>query len=178
MVPLENKDKELFPKKSSRTEGSDLFSNRIAAAKAKKELFPQKAQATNHRRSNAFDAADETADLFASGLAVPFTDDPKSPAKSLADRIDSGPQSSYSRLRSLDSPPKTEMKIQTDLTNGGLSILGAAQQDQGFSIRGGADYAGTIRELFPGRANVGKELFAEKLQGRGGKRNKAEDMFY
>lgn len=62
--------------------------------------------------------------------------------------------------------------------NGDLSILGAAQQDQGFSIRGGANHVGTIRELFPGKANLGKELFAEKLQGRGGKRNKAEDMFY
>ena len=34
------------------------------------------------------------------------------------------------------------------------------------------------KELFPNKmSNVGKELFAEKIKGRGGRRNRAEDMF-
>ena len=69
------------------------------------------------------------------------------------------------------------------LNDGGLNIRGASRlQDSGFSIRGAADDASCVpqvNELFPERVvgNVGKELFADKLQGRGGKRNKAEDMF-
>ena len=60
----------------------------------------------------------------------------------------------------------------------------AKQQDQGFSIRGMANTDGAsdgfVKELFPNRvpANSGKELFAEKLQGRGGRRNRAVDVFY
>jgi len=48
--------------------------------------------------------------------------------------------------------------------------------DQGMSIKG---TGATVKELFPDRfnPNSGKELFAEKLKGRGQKRQKAEDMF-
>lgn len=177
--PSENKGKELFPSKSAdngerRNVGKDLFSNRIVAASIKKELFPHKTNAVNHRRSDAFDAADETADLFANGLSVPFSDEHKS-SKNLADRISNGPDLSHGRLNSEVSESSINIR---GISDHGLNIRGvSAQQEQGFSIRGGA--AGTIKELFPGKkiGNVGKELFAEKLEGRG-RRNKAEDMFY
>jgi hypothetical protein len=67
----------------------------------------------------------------------------------------------------------------------GINIRGAASKDQGISIRGtanGVSIKGTasVEELFPSRykSNAGKELFSDKLEGRGGRRRKAEDMFY
>ena len=175
--PTENKGKELLPASSKRISekpGRDLFSDRLLAADSKKELFPQKANAVSHRRSDAFDAADETADLFANGMSVPFTDGPKrGAAKGLASRITAPPKSTYGRLRSSDLEPAMDEE-----DDNGLTIRGASQQDQGFAIRGGA--AGTMKELFPSKTagNVGKELFAEKLEGRGTRRTRAEDMFY
>lgn len=145
--------------------GEDIFSNRMRAAEAKKELFPHKVNPSKHSRSDAFDAADETADLFANGMSVPFTDGP-------------GPRKNpTSRLRSSGS----KSEVDGGDIGRGLNIRGASrEQNQGFSIRGGAavNAFGTIKELFPGKAagNAGKELFAEKVEGRGGRR-KAEDMF-
>ena len=172
--PQENKDKELFPQRIGRPEGKDLFSNKLLATKIKKDLFPHKAGATNHRRTDAFDAADETADLFAGRMTVPFTDG-ASGGKTLAERISKAPESSYGRLNHTDEPT---MDVASSVRNQDqdLSIRGASSQ--GFSIKGGASYVGTIKDLFPGKANAGKELFAEKLKGRGGPRTKAEDLFY
>ncbi len=178
--PTENEGKELFPVKSKQSNGNvsnDLFSNKILAADLKKELFPQKTNTILHRRSDAFDAADETADLFANRMSVPFADDGKKGAvKSLASRITAPSESTYGRLKGSDSEPMIEMDDKDD--DAGLNIRGASQQDQGFSIRGSA--AGTIKELFPGKSigNTGKELFAERLEGRGTRRTRAEDMFY
>ena len=179
--PQENKGKELFPTKSEPNgnltqNGNDLFSNKLLAAGLKKELFPHKANVIIHRRSDAFDAADETADLFANRLSVPFKNG-RSGGKSLSDRITHVAAASDGRLKASDPEPEDNTP---DMENTGFSIRGGSgHPDQGFSIRGSAA-AGTIKELFPGKAvgNAGKELFAERLQGRGGRRNKAEDMFY
>ena len=174
--PTENEGKELFPIKSKQTNGKvgkDLFSDKLLAIDAKKELFPQKVNTPLHRRSDAFDAADETADLFARRMSVPFSDDSNAKAgKSLASRITAPSESTYGRLK--DSDPDLRMKDDEV----GLNIRGASQPTQGFSIKGSA--AGTIKELFPGKhvGNSGKELFAEKLEGRGTRRTRAEDMFY
>ena len=146
--------------------GNDLFSNRTRASEMKKELFPHKVNSNKHSRFDAFDAADETADLFANGMSVPFIDGPsrrKTPINK-------------QRPRGLQSQVGGE---DVDL---GLSIRGASRADnQGFSIRGGAAVKaiGTIKELFPGKtaSNSGKELFAERIEGRGGRRNRAEDLF-
>ena len=178
--PAGNKDKELFPTKSS-THGisnaiskeGDLFSNKILAADLKKELFPQKLNTVNHRRSDAFDAADETANLFANGLSVPLKDGAR-------DRTVSSHQlgGDGMRLDTLDRHGAfAESRLQ-DHENNGLVVKGASDQ-KGFSIRGGASATGTIKELFPGKdlGNGGKELFSEKLQSRG-RRNRAEDMFH
>lgn len=164
--------KGLYSKKSALAHkatrnGEDFFSNRMRAAEVKKDLFPHKINASKHNRSDAFDAADETADLFAHGMSVPFTDGPGS-CKTSTDRLRS---SGY------------KSEVDGGDNSSGLNIRGAArEQNRGFSIRGGAavNVVGTIKELFPGKAagNAGKELFAEKVEGRGGKRNRAEDMFY
>ncbi|MCJ1439298.1 hypothetical protein MMC27_008690 [Xylographa pallens] len=178
--PQANRMKELFPAKATTVDvglqirgisanSKELFPNKKAATNLKKELFPLKTGISIHRRSDAFDAADETADLFANGMTVPFVDGAMDqPA-------------SHGRLRPTDPDPVAE-----DLENlerGGFSIRGAAKQvDKGFSIRGtanGGSSGDAVKELFPVKAgNAGKELFAERLHGRGGKRNRAEDMFY
>ena len=179
--PSDNNGKELFPSKSSgannlENRGKDLFSNKLLAEGLKKELFPQKAKNAHHRRSDAFDAADETADMFANGLPIPLKEN-SHPSPSLVDRITSRSMTD-GRLGLSKRSPSSSIRISKDP---GVNILGAsAQHDMGFSIRGGASAAGTIKELFPGKAlgNEGKELFAEKLQGRGGRRNRAADMFH
>lgn len=194
-----NSGKELFPIKSasvsafdldmggiaSPTRGKELFTNKKTAENLKKELFPMKSGTSTHRRSDAFDAADETADLFATGMSVPFVDGASEcrPKRSLADRISARPKNTSGRLKNTDSDAMKEASSAADADEG-FNIRGVSkQQDSGFSIRGlAADTspAGAVIELFPGKAvgNAGKELFAEKLQGRGGRRNKAADMFY
>lgn len=171
-VSVQNSNRELFPSKTSmgtvltETTKQDLFPNKKHAVNLKKELFPRKSHAVHHRRSDAFDAADATADLFANRLA--FT---KHAGAGEA------PKSSSSSYRRLNAEPAM------DSVEDGLSIRGTAKQDTGFTIRGVAadgTRVGVIKELFPDKAgpNLGKELFAEKLQGRGGRRNRAEDMFH
>ena len=176
--PSDNRGKELFPAKSSAriiNHGKDLISNKMLAAGLKKELFPNRASSSNHhRRSDAFDAADETASLFASGLSVSTTMEPTA-SPELVDLA--CPSASDMRLKGSDLSPKNGQRRSRDSD---ISVLGASnQQDTGFSIRGGANAKGTIKELFPGKAlgNEGKELFASKLQGRGVRRNRAADMF-
>ena len=191
--PRKNNGKELFPSKSpSFTPGisrastifsaKELFPNKTAAAAFKKELFPLKPGTSVHRRSDAFDAADETANLFANKMNVPFADgsNDRKPitTRSLADRIAESSKSSRKHSNLNDTIAKVGSSHQE------FSIRGASiQQDTGFSIRGLAadeSHKNFVKELFPGKGlgNAGKELFSEKLQGRGGRRNRAIDMFY
>lgn len=183
----DNSGKELFPSKSQlgtvyHKNERDIFLKKTSAENLKKELFPNKSTSSNHRRTDAFDAADETADLFATGLNVSLADGITMSPHNLTDKLAKNHALSYGRLKSSDLEPEV-MALEV-LNDGGLNIRGASQnQDSGFSIRGAADDASCVpqvKELFPGKAagNAGKELFADKLQGRGGKRNKAEDMFY
>ncbi|TVY39490.1 Uncharacterized protein LOCC1_G005770 [Lachnellula occidentalis] len=142
---------------------AQMIKTQLRDASAAKELFPQKV-GINHRRSDAFDAADETADLFSSKMAVPFTDG-----------------SGDSRHEKVDLlAPRISRKNWDNDT--GFSIRGAArasQVQQGFTIKGAAS-GGQIKELFPSHFgdNSGKELFSESLEGRGRRRQKAEDLFY
>lgn len=168
----ENAGKQLFP---SRTNSSDegagvreLFPNKSASSYLKKELFPNKTSTSNHRRSDAFDAADETADLFASRITVPFVDG----ASGAGGRLERNGKSNVELFP--EPAEKNGMNIRGAAAGGqGMSIRGASQ---GISIRGAA----SVRELFPHKftGNEGKELFSDSLQGRGGRRKKAEDMFY
>ncbi|KAL8842685.1 MAG: hypothetical protein Q9170_000460 [Blastenia crenularia] len=175
-TPPDNRGKELFQNISGAAMPSpsskELFRNKSIAANLK-ELFPAKKSSPHHRRSDAFDAAEDTADLFAAGMEF-SAGDPAPPNTTTA--VDP----SYGRLRSSDPEPRYDPhESPLDL---GMSIRGASKhQDRGVSILGAAQksHMGTIRELFPDRAtNVGKELFAERLEGRNLRRNKAEDLFY
>ncbi|KAL8643375.1 MAG: hypothetical protein Q9228_000008 [Teloschistes exilis] len=175
--PTANREKELFPIRSipfiSSATDRELYPNKTVAASLKKELFPAKAGTPRHRRSDAFDAADEAADLFANGMAF---SDARGPSNQTAAAVGS----SHGRL--LISDPTPQSGGDEDWTDSGINIRGASmQQDSGIAIFGTAtkSHIGTIHELFPSKVgNSGKELFAEKLQGRGLRRNKAEDMFY
>lgn len=147
-----NQGKELF---SSTDSGArELFPNKPSSSYLKKELFPSKP--SNHRRSDAFDAADETPDLLGRRISVPMVDG-----------------SSDRRNRNVELFP--------DSTSGGISRT----EDQGFAMRNagrGMSIKGrgsSVRELFPNKFNdnAGKELFTEKLEGRGGRRQRAEDLF-
>lgn len=157
---------------SSRRQDTSAAANRLKAQMIKarlkeagsaKELFPQKI--ASHRRSGAFDAADETvADLFANKMPVPFLDGsadggPRE-TSSLASRITAGSSGNESS---------------------GFSIRGTAKvlPASGFSIKGAASTP-RVKELFPAALgeNAGKELFSERLSGRGARRQKASDLFY
>jgi hypothetical protein len=61
---------------------------------------------------------------------------------------------------------------------GRLNIRGVAKTSaiHDFTIRGAAQ-ENAAKELFP-HDNAGKELFEARLEGRGGRRQKAEDLFY
>ncbi|KAL8823448.1 MAG: hypothetical protein Q9191_005847 [Dirinaria sp. TL-2023a] len=173
-----NSGKELFPSKpapnTALTAGSaqELFPHKKLAANLKKELFPTKNHAIHHRRSDAIDAADATADLFAHRLAFTKTQD----------AIGSASETSLFNGRLKPNSHSESSGVDESATDD-LSIRGASRQNQKFSIGGfttDGTPVGAVRELFPDKAgtNAGKELFAEKLQGRGGKRNRAADMFY
>ncbi|KAJ5964870.1 uncharacterized protein N7479_004746 [Penicillium vulpinum] len=154
----QNKDKELFPSAGAGASESgtrELFPNKPTSSYIKKELLPSKP--SHHRRSDAFDAS-------------------------------SAPGASEHRRHS-------NIELFPDSTNNGARIRGAAE-DQGFAIRGGASTGmsikgrgASVRELFPSKfgddtnnntnagPNAGKELFSDTLEGRGGRRRRAEDMF-
>jgi hypothetical protein len=138
-----NKGKELFPGAGS-SSGRELFPNKPTSSYIQKELLPSKA--SNHRRSDAFDASEDATDLG----------------------------------RRITVPGNRGVELFPDSGSG-------RDEDQGFAIRGvsqGISIKGrgaSVRELFPGKysqnKNAGKELFDETLEGRGGRRRRAEDMF-
>ncbi|OBT42086.1 hypothetical protein VE00_06560 [Pseudogymnoascus sp. WSF 3629] len=141
---------------------AQLIKERLrASASEPLELFPRKAGA----RAGGNDAADSTADLFAHKLRIPMLDgasDRSSGKPDLMSRI------SKPGVSDADGQPSFKIK-------------GTARQpvQDGFSIKGMAASGQEHRELFPGKAggNAGKELFADRLEGRGGRRQRAEDTF-
>ncbi|KAM5453075.1 hypothetical protein MaudCBS49596_002851 [Microsporum audouinii] len=168
-----NARKELYPSGNNSSDdtsrGRELFPNKTGSSYLKQELLmntvPPQVN-TIHRRSDAFDAADETTDLFARRMSVPFVDG-----------ASDGPQRPNSRSVELfpDSKgPSPSLNIRgMSSENNGMSIRGNASG--GISIKGAA----SVRELFPSKytGNEGKELFSDTLEGRGGRRRRAEDMF-
>ena len=142
--------------------GIKLSSNKSSPSKpGSRELFPPKGSA--HRRTDAFDAADEVADIK---------------SRNSADRIPGGPN----RRRDKQSTLVVDMEDGEELE--GFTIRGTAEQSSGFSIRGAARVGGVnplIKELFPdkGEDNSGKELFGGNFKVRSERpRRKAEDMFF
>ncbi|KAL3439076.1 hypothetical protein BDV09DRAFT_191297 [Aspergillus tetrazonus] len=165
-----NEGKELFGSSNGDAKSRELFPNKTANTYLKKELFPSKV--SNHRRSDAIDAAGEAADLFSKRTSIPLVDGPHEHTES-NDR----------RNRNVELFPSGTLEREP------VNIRGAAGagQDQGFAIRGAAESgisikgrgSASVRELFPSKYNnnAGKELFSDKIEGRGGPRRKAEDMF-
>lgn len=128
---------------------AQMIKARLQEAASAKELFPHMT-GINHRRSDAFDAADSTADLFAKQMPVPFMDG------------------------SSDERPAGARNSEI----GRLNIRGVAKASavHDFAIKGMAP-GSSVKELFPAHTNVGKELFADRLEGRVQRRQKAEDLF-
>ncbi|KAI9718669.1 MAG: hypothetical protein M1828_006604 [Chrysothrix sp. TS-e1954] len=158
-----SRTRELFPGKSTPR-------NELPVNKGSRELFPTKSTDTplstspNHRRTDAFDVADEGPELLvrSNGHNEPQingTVEGRLKSRNLAERITNGPASS---------------QVQSD----GFNIRGAAPSNPGFSIRGAANLVNPrVKELFPDRrdvSNTGKELFSG---GKRGTRRKAEDLF-
>jgi hypothetical protein len=200
---INNSGKELFPlTKGPRSLApspivDELFPEKVGATK---ELFPNK-KINHHRRSNAIDASPER---YSGHERSPSLKDRISGASgSLADRITGGPGSSRLADRITGGPSSNgnDFSIRGSAPinvrgaaplhvrgAGPISIKGSAN---GFNVRGAArdgedesmeQDAGAPKELFPhlrsGKAgNQGKELFAEKLKGRGGPRRAAASFF-
>ena len=132
---------------------AQMIKAQLRGTTAAKELFPSK---PSNRRSSAFDEADATADLFARQMPVPF--------------LDGGSD----QRSNFGLPLAARISGKSNIDTGRLNIRGAARATHDFAIKGAAD--GVVRELFPSGGNAGKELFAN-LEGRGRRRNKAEDLF-
>lgn len=144
---MDNADRELFPAAQRRgaPDGHDLFASKAGVL-------------ASHRRNDAFDAADETADLFA-GNSTDSTIEGRLKSRSLAERITGSP---INRRR-----------------GEGFSVKGAANlpEQSGISVKGAAQTMNPkVRELFPNHngADNSRELFD---QTRRAQRRKAEDLF-
>ncbi|ERF74508.1 hypothetical protein EPUS_03946 [Endocarpon pusillum Z07020] len=195
--PKANREKELFPSSISGTQTSSgqLASDKLqaqkqadrvaAAAKLKKELFPNRTDRSNHRRSDAFDArakadaanADELSRRMRGRMDI---SDHNTPA-SASSNGNAGKELFSTPTSSSGAGPRSGDDSGLNIKGtAGLSIKGGA----GMSIKGAATAPANVRELFPdkfvkgGSGNEGKELFSDKIRGRGTlRRNKAEDLF-
>jgi hypothetical protein len=173
---------ELFPSKTSSSSGA--LSNHTPSNS--KELFPNKTARSNHRRSGAIDASPERfttnghnerprglAERINGPLADRITRPTSTSGGSLADRITRDPPSLADRI--------TRDEGINIRGNSGMSIRGASNGDS-FSIKGASGGSG-VKELFPvktgvaGGVNAGKELFGEKLKGRGLPRRTAASFY-
>lgn len=184
-----NAGKELFGARADLAPASpiELFPNKAPAAPAgtlsnhtpstSRELFPDKMRRSNHRRSDAIDASPNGATDRPRSLAERITG---STGSSLADRITRPATSAGGSLadRITRDTDDAGMKIRG---NSGVSIKGrASAAADDLSIRGAS--SGGVKELFPVKtgaagANSGKELFGEKLKGRGVARRTAASYF-
>ena len=140
---------------SANRQRAQMIKAQLRETNTTKELFPIKIN--NQGRSGAFDAADATADLFAKQMPVPFLD------------------GSSDQQSSAGHPLAARISSKSKIDTGQLNIRGRAVATHDFMIKGAAD--GVVKELFPSGGNAGKELFTN-LEGRGRRRNKAEDLFY
>ncbi|RYP20080.1 hypothetical protein DL765_003006 [Monosporascus sp. GIB2] len=139
-----------------------------------RELFPQKLKSGNGRLG---DAVEDAADLMAKGITLPLMDgssDVKTSTRSrrLEDRITIPGKGKLADRISIPGEAAAD--------GSAFSIRGSANQksaDQGFAIKGVAGKS--VKELFPDKfgANSGKELFADRLEGRTRQRQRAGDLF-
>ncbi|KAL8376344.1 hypothetical protein RB595_007436 [Gaeumannomyces hyphopodioides] len=182
----DNRGKELFPDlrgRNDRSGGSGLRGRSASPARSRdgddavsvaSSRNRDKARVIKDRLSTA--AKDSRVkELFPSKMVAVS-------GKAQMDQIDK--VEAVSRSLSADRVTRPGTTAGASTAASGTSIKGLAKQQQqsqggsgttGFSIKGRA----TARELFPDKlGNAGKELFADKLEGRGRPRRKAEDSFY
>ncbi len=190
--PKANREKELFPSNPGPKTGQ-LASDNIrtqkqaeraaAAAKLKKELFPNKTDRSNHRRSDAFDARTAADAANSADLSSRM-----SRRMDLTESTTSSSSASANVGKELFASSSASDANKRGAGGGNLSIKGSAglsiKGGAGISIKGGASAAANVRELFPDKyvrgdgGNEGKELFSDKIKGRGNvRRNRAEDLF-
>ncbi|KAK8180391.1 hypothetical protein HDK77DRAFT_486794 [Phyllosticta capitalensis] len=174
-----NSRKELFPVQkptsvlsstASPTSPKELFPHKHTPGKRSRELFPNKTAHSNHRRQDAFDAADATEDAFV-----------RNQPRSLADRISANnPRSLEDRINNPLPGSNSNGRGRNHGQSEGFAVKGASEQASGFHIRGAAAEPVNVKELFPLKSgsNAGKELFGDKIKGRGAARRRAEDMFF
>lgn len=134
-----------------------------------RELFPNKVSNGSKAQMDQVPA-----DVLAGMLRLSYDGTSESP-------------SSFSAFRSRQTPSQSiKMVILkfadriTDPSNG-ISIKGLARQadtQQGISIKGSANRKELFPEKLGGNLNSGKELFADRLEGRGRRRQKAEDLYF
>ena len=155
-------------------EHKELLPEKAVNLKTKKELFPNKTGVSNHRRTDAIDAADEAADLFANKFSVPFTDG-SNDMGSLASRITRPSQPSWTTFASNQNQKSGRLSPSMAASDDGVRIRGASEN--GLAIKGGASQLNGVKELFPQRLNTGKELFSDKLGGKRPTRMKAHDLY-
>ncbi|KAI1414235.1 hypothetical protein F5Y13DRAFT_18597 [Hypoxylon sp. FL1857] len=145
--------------------------SRLSRSNRARELFPDGPGAGSGRLG---DDVEDTTTLLAKGIMLPLMDgssDAAPPAgRRLEDRI-TVPKKD--RLADRISSPG-------DSKGSGFNIRGTASQrsiDQGFAIKGSAGKS--AKELFPDKLgiNSGKELFADRLEGRSRRRQRAGDLF-
>ncbi|KAH8652543.1 hypothetical protein BX600DRAFT_97018 [Xylariales sp. PMI_506] len=150
--------------------GARAIKDRLSRSNKAKELFPSSAPSSE---SNRLEDADQTSSYLSSRFSLPLYDgshdEPSARPKKLEDRI-TVPGGSGRLAERITDPAD----------NSGFNIRGTATQkggNQGFSIKGGANK--TAKELFPDKlgSNAGKELFADKADGKSRRRQRAGDLF-
>ncbi|KAK6948716.1 hypothetical protein Daesc_010486 [Daldinia eschscholtzii] len=145
--------------------------SRISRSNRVRELFPGRSGEESGRLG---DEVEDTTALLAKGIMLPLMDERNdtraTPGRKLEDRITApGKGKLADRITSAD-----------ESRDSGFNIRGAASQrsaNQGFAIKGSAGKS--AKELFPEKlgANAGKELFADRIEGRSRQRQRAGDLF-
>ncbi|KUI71653.1 Uncharacterized protein C16C4.16c [Cytospora mali] len=184
--------------RSSRSPSDRSEPDRYRSTNTGKELFPNKrprdplrsergVHSRGRSRSPERNERDAMLDDLAKDREVVRN---REKARSLKDRI-SRPSNRTRELfpskaegggkAQMDQVPEEVLADRATDPSNGISIKGLARQtkpqQQGMSIKGNS-----AKELFPSRAssnsNAGKELFADRLEGRGRRRQRAEDLFH
>ena len=212
---------------------ASLSSSSPSSKKRPRELFPNRTNVSNHRRTAAFDAADETAEIYSPKKRSVFSENSFGSENSntgrlsrdLSSRITRGsvPDGNETGNRlgiDVDAADDVEDRMEAETgvrsrgrgrgiknsrmtgipassittatsIQSGFSIRGISDTaNAGFSIQGAADAGGprklSVKELFPSKFGVlspssnneEKELFGQKIRGRGAQRQRAQDMYF
>ncbi|TLS25936.1 hypothetical protein PpBr36_07372 [Pyricularia pennisetigena] len=170
----DNSGKELFPDLGKKKERRGGVRNR-SASPARSDRDGDVSMDGERTRSSAVrnrDKAHQIKELFPNKL----TSGGKVAQMDQVDKVDSVSKRLSDRITTRPQPVTGGTTGSGDTLNiRGISRSQGGDAGTGISIKGRA----TAKELFPEKlGNAGKELFADKLEGRGRPRRKAEDSFY